>query len=644
MAPVEFITPLALAGLLLLIPIIILYLLKPKPKHIRIPTLMFIIPKQRRKRFTSFFNRFIRDPLLITQLLIIMLLVLTMANPFTTSLEEKSEKEAVVFVIDASASMQATDVEPSRFGKAKELAMEILDDQNPESPIGLVLAENVPILLLKDSNKEKAKAVLRGITAADTGSNIGDSILFAKDLLSGSKFNKRIYVFSDFSRSQESELEFTRKMASMENIPVEFVRISGTGENFGIIDLDAKRFITNPEKCSITFTIKNFDREEQRPLVDVFVDDERISRTASHIKGGTQRLYHFEPDISEDEHIIRVVIDINDALSVDNTGVAFLPEVKKYRVLLITDESSDLYLRYALEASSNVELEIVVPPIIPEFDGFDAIILGEINPDLILPGTFRNLKEYSLGGGNVIIMASSGLERITDGNMKTLLPVMLIGLKEGEEKIQVEQNHEILSGVTLQNLIAKRYIRCIAKNQSSVIATIDESPAIAYHDYGGGKITFVGINPKEDWSNFYYSSSHPIFWFQLLRWINRGEDSLIMNNFKTGETLPVKSKVNVVTPAGKSLNTGNLILDEVGLYNIEFEGGEDRLAVNLLDESESAISESIQNLETINDENFVIVKEKIQLRKEFWTYLLAFGILFVIIEILIYTGRGLLEE
>ncbi|MBU4202057.1 MAG: BatA and WFA domain-containing protein [Candidatus Altiarchaeota archaeon] len=272
MAFIEFVTPLALAGVLLLAPIIILYLLKPKPKHIKLPTLMFVISKRRRKRFASFFNRFIRDPLLLLQLLIIMLLVLTVANPFMMLFEERSEKEAVVFVIDASASMQSTDVSPSRFEKAKELAMQVLNYQNPESPISLVLAENVPILLLRDGRQEDVGGILSVIGAADTGSNIGDSVLFGKDLLSGSSMNKRIYVFSDFSKSQESELEFSRKVASMGNVAVEFVRVSGEGENLGVIEMGVKRFITEPEKCSITFTVKNFGQMEQGPSVDVLVD------------------------------------------------------------------------------------------------------------------------------------------------------------------------------------------------------------------------------------------------------------------------------------------------------------------------------------------------------------------------------------
>ncbi|MBU4266549.1 MAG: BatA domain-containing protein [Candidatus Altiarchaeota archaeon] len=644
MAFIEFVTPLALAGVLLLAPIIILYLLKPKPKHIKLPTLMFVISKRRRKRFASFFNRFIRDPLLLLQLLIIMLLVLTVANPFMMLFEERSEKEAVVFVIDASASMQSTDVSPSRFEKAKELAMQVLNYQNPESPISLVLAENVPILLLRDGRQEDVGGILSVIGAADTGSNIGDSVLFGKDLLSGSSMNKRIYVFSDFSKSQESELEFSRKVASMGNVAVEFVRVSGEGENLGVIEMGVKRFITEPEKCSITFTVKNFGQMEQGPSVDVLVDGGGVDTITSYIKGGEQFLYHLEPDITEDEHTIKVMINANDALAVDNTAFAFLPKVRKYGVLLITKEGSGNYLKYALEASSNVELEVSILPIVPEFHDFDTVIFGDLNPELVLPGTFKKLDEYARGGGSVVFLASSGLEGINNENLGSLLPVMLIGLREGDERIMVEQNHEIISSVTLQNLITKRHMRCVAKNQSSVIATIDESPALAYHSYGNGKVAFVGINPDEEWSNFYYSSSHPIFWFQLLQWINRGENSLVINNFKTGESLPVNGRINVVTPSGKSLDTGNVILDEVGIYGIRFDDLDDKIAVSLLDESESAISESIPSLNTINDENFVISGEKVQTKRELWFYILALGLLFLFIEILVYKRRGLLEE
>ncbi len=644
MASLEFVTPLALAGLLLLIPIIILYLLKPKPKHIKLPTLMFVVSKKRRKRFASFFNRFIRDPLLLLQLLIIILLVLAVANPFMIRWEEKSEKGAVVLVIDASASMQSTDVTPSRFERAKEIAMQILDHQNPESSISIVLAENLPILLLRGGTKEDAMKILSSIRAADTGSNIGDSILFAKDILSGSMLNKRIYVLSDFSKSQESEMEFSRKMASMDNVAVEFVRVSGKGKNSGIIDIDAKRFITEAKKCSITFTVKNFARDEDKLPIDVFVDSKEVGRIAKRLGGGEQFLYHLEPNITEKRHVIKVVVNANDALAVDNTAFAFLPGVKKYRVLLVTKEGSDSYLRYALEASSNVDLEVSIPPIIPEFYGFDTVILGDIDPKIILPGTFKKLGEYARDGGRVVFLVSSGMGEMDNKNMISILPVIPVGLKEGDERMRVVENHEIIQGVVLRNLITKRHLQCVAKNQSRVIATIDKSPALAYHSYGKGTVVFVGINPDEEWSNFYYSSFHPIFWFQLMQWINRREDSLVTNNFRTGESLPLKDRVTVVTPSGKSRHTENIILDEVGIYTIGSSDPDNKVAVSLLDESESDISESISNLNTVNDGNSAILREKVQVRIEFWLYLIILGLIFLFIESLTYKRKGLLEE
>jgi len=104
---IDFMNPWGLYAFAILIPIIILYLLKPKPKDLRIPSLMFIMEIEHKKRFSSFFRKIIRDPLLIIQILAICLLVMTIANPFYVSEETRSVNKDVVVVLDLSASMQA---------------------------------------------------------------------------------------------------------------------------------------------------------------------------------------------------------------------------------------------------------------------------------------------------------------------------------------------------------------------------------------------------------------------------------------------------------------------------------------------------------------------------------------------------------
>lgn len=145
----ELANPWALTGLLLVIPIILIYLLKPKPRHIKFPTIMFMTRMGKDRRFRLFPKGFIKDPLLLIQILVVCLLVFAIANPFFISPAEKRPGGAIVLVMDSSASMQSTDVRPSRFSKAKELAKKIIDDSDPESSFSIIMTENIPVVVLK---------------------------------------------------------------------------------------------------------------------------------------------------------------------------------------------------------------------------------------------------------------------------------------------------------------------------------------------------------------------------------------------------------------------------------------------------------------------------------------------------------------
>lgn len=191
MPSIEFSNPLALWGILLALPVIILYLLRPKPKHIRFPSVMFIINAEKAKRLRSFFKKIIRDPLLLLQILLIAILACAAAGPYFYTMEEQSLKETAVIVMDSSASMQATDVSPDRFGRARAVARDIIGRMNDESAVSIVLAENSPIILGKGMDKESAIMALASSFVSDAPGNIGDAILFAKDMFSRDDANKR---------------------------------------------------------------------------------------------------------------------------------------------------------------------------------------------------------------------------------------------------------------------------------------------------------------------------------------------------------------------------------------------------------------------------------------------------------------------
>ncbi|MCC7577015.1 MAG: BatA domain-containing protein, partial [Methanomethylovorans sp.] len=100
-----FETPLALLALASIIPLIILYLLRPKPLMVRIPSVMFLMQVEEKKRFFTSITKLIKDPLFLIQLLVLILLALAAAAPYITTNEPLSD-EHTVLIMDMSASMQ----------------------------------------------------------------------------------------------------------------------------------------------------------------------------------------------------------------------------------------------------------------------------------------------------------------------------------------------------------------------------------------------------------------------------------------------------------------------------------------------------------------------------------------------------------
>jgi len=174
--------------------------------------------------------------------------------------------------------------------------------------------------------------------------------------------------------------------------------------------------------------------------------------------------------------------------------------------------------------------------------------------------------------------------------------VVVDSVRNKTGSIEVLSDHEIFLDVVpkgskeFPDITVSRYLTASAKNESSVIAEVLNSPVIAYNRTGNGKTVYIGINPSPEWSNFYYSGTFPVFWLQLIRWVNRDESTLGVNNFHTGDYLPVSADTVITTPSMKTVYSSNLLLDEAGFYELDHGDRTEVIAASLLSERESDIS------------------------------------------------------
>src|SRR5436190_7309857 len=112
----SFLTPLALLLSLIAVPIIILYMLKLRRREVEVSSTLLWQLLMRDREANSPWQRLRRNLLLLLQLLLLSMLVLALARPFLHV--PTIAAGTVVVLLDGSASMNATDVEPSRFEAA----------------------------------------------------------------------------------------------------------------------------------------------------------------------------------------------------------------------------------------------------------------------------------------------------------------------------------------------------------------------------------------------------------------------------------------------------------------------------------------------------------------------------------------------
>src|SRR5262245_1462132 len=126
--PVEFASPLGamrwfvLAGVP--VGIIALYFLKLKRRPVKVPSTLLWRKSLEDLHVNSLFQRLRRNLLLFLQLLAVALAMLALAGPRSKGTSGQGQR--YVLMIDNSASMSATDIQPTRLEHAKEEARKIV--------------------------------------------------------------------------------------------------------------------------------------------------------------------------------------------------------------------------------------------------------------------------------------------------------------------------------------------------------------------------------------------------------------------------------------------------------------------------------------------------------------------------------------
>ncbi len=556
--PVQFANEVGLYALLSIIPLIIIYLLRPRPRKLKIPSLMFLLDLEKKKRL-NIFRKFLKDPLFLIQLLVLTLVSLAVAAPFIMANEEAGGGHTV-FILDASASMQAD----GKFGRAVEQADKFLSAKNT-----IILAENVPIMVMKEAPSSSASDALKKLKAKATGTDLSSAILLGRRMLPE---GGRLVVLSDFTSWDGDDPTVAKKLAEANGITVEFVTISGRTDNVGVVN---GWFESGGDYRII---VKNFNEEAQDVRIDVTTDNQNVLSSTLNLKGQSSEYFAIS---SLAPGTTKISLGADDALPLDNNAYVIIPKSVKHDLLYITDNAKSPSV-VALGLTPFTAVKKTDTKSIPSLSDYSIVFVSAPLP----PDAAQSLSDYVRGGGNAVVIASP------DQKDMELLPVELDSLSN-RTSLNVVQPSMITSGIDIDKVDVKKHFKARAKRGAvSLVEGGNKSVMLAYWKFGKGLVLYSGLaDPMGDniydplnenvWNDFHSHPSYPLFWNQMLEWIS-GSLDVSEYNANTGQFIKLPATQTVKTPSD-TITTDLLLLDEVGIYELP----DKYIAVNLYDEKES---------------------------------------------------------
>lgn len=558
----QFANQAGLYALLSIIPLIIIYLLRPRPLKVKIPSLMFLMDIEKKKRL-NIFRKFLKDPLFLMQLFVLILTSLAVAAPFIMANEEAGGGSTVI-ILDASASMQAkTTLGDTKFESAVGQADKYLGSKNT-----IILAESVPVMVIKETSSGSASDALSKLKPKATSTDLSGAILLGRRLLPE---GGRIVVFSDFTSWNGDDPNIAREVAQANGIIVDFVTVSGRTDNVGIID---GWF----EGSDYKLVIRNFNKEAQNVKIDVATNSSTLSLDSQ--SNGYFTVSKLSPGTT------KISLNVDDALSVDNDAYVIIPKAIERNILYITDNAKSPSL-VALNLIPYTTVKTVDTKSIPSLSGYSIVF---VNSPLSSDAA-KSLSDYVKGGGNAVIIASPGLQDMD------LLPVVLDSVTN-KTSLNVAQASGMTDGISIDKVDVKKHFKATLRNGAvALVKGGDESAMLAYWKFGSGTVIYSGLadpqgnnifDPLNEnvWNDFHALPEYPLFWKQVIEWVSGSLDVSEFNG-KTGQFIKLPASQTVKTPTN-SITTDLLLLDEVGIYGLP----DKDVAVNLYNEQESNLAGS----------------------------------------------------
>ncbi|GAB4580809.1 MAG: BatA and WFA domain-containing protein [Anaerolineales bacterium] len=619
-----FLTPIAFTAALLAVPILILYMLKLRRKEVEISSTMLWQMILRDRQANAPWQKLRRNLLLLLQLLILAGLVLALARPAIPV--PAVATGSVIVLLDASASMQATDVQPARFAAALDVVRGVIASLNPDSTMTLILVADQPeILIASENDKNLLTQALADAAPIQGTVDWQAALALAAGAAGRQTVDATTLIISDGGLPAEG----------LPPLPgqVKYVPIGESANNLAISALALRPAAEGPELFA---RVTNYSDTDRLAILSISIDGtlytaERLqipannsqSLTLTNLPATTENSDTYEARLTTAEGAETV-----DDFALDNVAFAIYTPPVNRNVLLVSE--GNLFLEQLLSLLPNLtpfrvvpnaEGQITIPDTPFGVYVFDGIIPGDLPPaDLLIVNPPAN-DLFQVGG-------------VTDQ-----LPNPLVA------------DNPLTQFVEWGNVHVSQAKQVTLPNWGRVLINTDATPLVFVGETGGRRVAVVTFDLHD--SDLPLQVTFPILFSNLLNYLSPpnafdAPNGILPLQGITIQPEPGVEGIAIAAPSGQVYTpligeSGIFFQDtgELGVYAVNYLPGDqypaEFFAVNLFAPEESNIQPSTDiriGLSAIQPQ-----QENELGNRELWNWLAALALLILMVEWWVYHRR-----
>lgn len=632
-AGVNLLNPVGLLALLTIPPVVLLYLLRLRRIPVRVPSVLLWRPMVQDMQANQPFQRLRFSILLLLQIIILLLTGFAFTRPYYQS--RKPSGRSVVAVLDASLSMQATDVAPSRFEAARREALRIAKDlESGDEMMVVTAAAQTKVLCSFTKDTGALERAIDSAEPSDCAGSLREALTLCMSL-ARDRARTQVYVLSDGGPGGDLGVTVPQ------GVEVSYSPFGERCNNVAITGLNVRETYGPSSAYELFVSARNYGADELKCQVEVSLNGDLINVDTLTIPAG-QQIQQIIDDPKLAGGIVEARLDAEDDLAVDNTARIVFRERARRSVLLVTE--GNRWLEAALGADSRVDASVLKPeqydPNAADATGFDVTIFDRWSPPQ-LPAVNSFLIATAPENGPVIDKGSTFDEpSVLDWDRKSpLLQYVDFAAVQVARMMQVEP---------------KPWARGVVETAGGPLVVLGETEA--------SRSLFLGFDIEA--SSFPARIAFPIFVRNAIQWLTTDPAGAEAQSYSAGSpvTVRVPKGTAVVTverpggdedelpvreqeesPEGNGPQTTDVPIsydrtEKTGVYTFSV-GGElvDRVALNVGEAEESNLTPQA-TLELSGGETAEVAAYT-KSTQEIWRWLIAVGLVVLTAEWLVYHRR-----